>query len=43
MYLWRNSYLGRDLYKEFTCIYGGIHKPGRIHIRNSHVSMEGII
>ena len=24
MYLWRDSYLGRDLYKEFTCIYGRI-------------------
>ena len=33
MYLWRDSYLGRDSYKEFTCIYGGIH------IRSSHVSM----
>ena len=43
MCLWRDSYLGRDLYKEFTCIYGGIHMKGRIHVRSSHVAMEGFI
>ena len=37
MYLWPDSYVGRDSYKEFTCIYGGIH------IRSSHISMEGFI
>ena len=37
MYLWRDSY------KEFTCIYGGIHIKGEIHIRSSHVSMVGFI
>ena len=31
MYLWR------DLYKEFTCIFGGIH------IGSSYISMEGLI
>ena len=31
MYLWRN------LYKEFTYIYGGIH------VRSSHISMVGFI
>ena len=31
MYLWRDSY------KEFTCIFGGIH------IVNSYISMEGFI
>ena len=31
MYFWRDSY------KEFTCIYGGIH------IGSSHISMEGFI
>ena len=30
MYLWRDSY------KEFTYIYGGIH------VRSSHISMEGL-
>ena len=24
MYLWRDWYVGRDSYKEFPCIYGGI-------------------
>ena len=37
MYLWPDSYVGRDSYKEFTCIYGGIQ------IRSSHISMEGFI
>ena len=37
MYLWRVSY------KEFTCIYGGIHIYGRIHISSSDVSMERLI
>ena len=43
MYLWRDSYLGTDSYKEFTRIYGGIHIEGGIHIRSSDVSMEGFI
>ena len=38
-----DSYEGRDSYKEFTCIYDGIHIYGGIHIRSSHVSMEGFI
>ena len=37
MYLWSDSYVKRDSYKEFTCIYGGIH------IRSSHAYMEGFI
>ena len=37
MYLWSDSYVRRDSYKEFTCIYGGFH------IRSSHVSMEEFI
>ena len=37
------SYIGRDSYKEFTCIYGGIDIEGRIHIRSSHVSMRRFI
>ena len=37
MYLFRDSYVGMDSYKEFICIYG------RIHIRSSHISMEGLI
>ena len=37
MYVWWDSYLGRDSYKEFTCIYVGIHK------RTSHRSMDGLI
>ena len=37
MYLWQDSYVGRDSYKEFTCIYG------EIPIRSSHISMEGFI
>ena len=43
MYLWRDSYVGRDSYKEFICIYEGIDMQGEIHIRSSHVSMEGFI
>ena len=35
MYLWPDSHVRRDSYKEFTCLYGGIH------IRSSHISMEG--
>ena len=38
--LWRDSYAGRDSYKEFICIYRGIDMQGGIHIRSSHVSME---
>ena len=37
MYLWMDSY------NEFTYIDGGIHMKGEIHIRSSHVSMEGFI
>ena len=37
MYLWMDSY------KELTYIYGGIHMKEEIHIRSSHVSMEGLI
>ena len=37
MYLWPDSYIARDSDKEFTCIYGGVH------IRSSHISMEGFI
>ena len=37
MYLCLASYIGRDSYKEFTCIYGGVH------IRSSHISMQGFI
>ena len=37
IYLWRDSYIGRNSYKDFTCIYD------RIHIRSSHASMEGFI
>ena len=37
MYISRDSYLGRDPYKEFTRIYGGIHKG------SSYISMEGFI
>ena len=35
MYLRRDSYAGKDSYKEFTCIYGGNH------IGSSHILMEG--
>ena len=34
MYLWRDSRIGRDSYKEFTHISGGIHKG------SSYISME---
>ena len=37
MYLWRYSGLGRDSYKEFTHIYGGINKG------SSYISMEEFI
>ena len=37
MRLFWDSYLGRDSFKEFTCIYVGIHK------RTSRRSMEGFI
>ena len=37
MSLWRDSHLGRDSYKEFTHIYGGIHKG------SSYISMEEFI
>ena len=37
IYLWSNLYVGSDSYKEFTCIYGGIH------IGSSHISMGGFI
>ena len=43
MNLWPDSYIGRDSYKEFTCIYGGIHIYGGNHIRSSHVSMARLI
>ena len=43
MYLWRYSYVGRNSYKKFKCIYGGIHIYGGIPIRNSHTSMEVFI
>ena len=43
MCLWRDSYFGRDSYKEFTCVYGEIHILGGIHIRSSHVSMKGFM
>ena len=39
MNLWPDSYIRRDSYKEFTCIYGGIHIEGGIHIISSKVSM----
>ena len=37
MDLWRYSHLGGYSYKEFTRIYGGIHKG------TSNISMEGFI
>ena len=37
MYLWSDSYVRRDSYKDFICIYGGIH------IRSSHVYMKTFI
>ena len=37
MYLWRDSRLGRDSYKKFTHIYGGIHKV------SSYMCMEEFI
>ena len=37
MHLRVHSYVGKDSYKEFQCIYGGIH------IGSSHISMEGFI
>ena len=37
MYLWR------DLYKEFTYIYGAIHMKGEIHISSLHLPMTGFI
>ena len=37
MYLWRHSRLGRDSDKEFTHVYGGIHKG------SSYISMEEFI
>ena len=37
MYLWPDSYVRRDTYKEFTCIDGGIYT------RRSHVFMAGFI
>ena len=43
MYLWGDSYIGRDSCKEFTCIYGGNHLLGEVHIRSSYLSMEGFI
>ena len=41
IYLWRDSHIGRNSYEEFRCIYGEIHISGGIHIRSSHISMEG--
>ena len=37
MYIRPDSYIGRDSDKEFSCIYGGIH------IRSSHVFLEGFV
>ena len=37
MYLWSDSCVRGNSYKEFTCIYGGSH------IGRSHVSMEAFI
>ena len=37
MYVWSESYVRRDSYKEFTYIYEGIH------IRSSHISIKGFI
>ena len=37
MYVWRDSY------NEITYVYWGIHMKGDIHIRSSHISMEGFI
>ena len=37
MYLWQDSYVAKDSYKEFTSIYAGIH------IGSSYISMEGFI
>ena len=37
MYLWQDSYVAKDSYKEFTSIYAGIH------IGSSYLSMEGFI
>ena len=39
----RDSHIGKNLYKEFTCSYGEIHVQGGIHIRSSHISLEGFI
>ena len=41
IYLWWDSYLGRDSYKEFTCIYVGIHKGLHIDLwRDSYVGRD---
>ena len=37
MYLLQDSYVGMNSYKEFICVYG------RIHIRSSHIYMQGFI
>ena len=37
MYLWQDSPIGRDSYKELTQIYGAIHKV------SSYMSMEEFI
>ena len=37
MYLWQDSPLGRDSYKELTHIYGDIHKV------SSYMSMKELI
>ena len=39
----RDSHIGKNLYKEFTCSNGEIHVQGGIHIRSSHISLEGFI
>ena len=39
MYPWRDSYEGRDSYKDFTCIYGEIHIKGGIAMRSLHISI----
>ena len=43
MYLWRDSYVRRHSYKEFTYTYGEIHRQGGIHIRKSYVSRRGFL
>ena len=37
MYLWWDSDVGKDSYKEFKCIYGGIHRV------SSYIPMDEFI